>query len=194
MMTAAGRYFFGSMRTPCRHGRPNKGMKLTKPEHIGALQLIPGVVRTMPRAMGGLPMHLARSIGAVILMAGVARTGRAGELEAREAPLFAAAILHMARPTLCTPAEPCCYSVAGAVPSAELIKLLQPQRHLKPIPPRSVCTEAVIDAGRVSRTAEAEQEVSVDFGLQDHPLMFCTYTLRLDAAGWRVTKSVCPVT
>jgi hypothetical protein len=27
-------------------GRPNKGMKLTKPERIGALQLIPGVRRT----------------------------------------------------------------------------------------------------------------------------------------------------
>jgi hypothetical protein len=27
--------------------RPNKGMKLTKPEHIEALQLIPGVRRTV---------------------------------------------------------------------------------------------------------------------------------------------------
>jgi HEAT repeat protein len=30
-------------------GLPNKGMKLTKPEHIGALQLIPGVIRTLAR-------------------------------------------------------------------------------------------------------------------------------------------------
>jgi hypothetical protein len=31
----------------------NKGMKLTKPEHIGALQLIPGVRRTLERMTDG---------------------------------------------------------------------------------------------------------------------------------------------
>jgi hypothetical protein len=30
---------------------PNKGMKLTKPERIGALQLIPGVGRTVASSM-----------------------------------------------------------------------------------------------------------------------------------------------
>jgi hypothetical protein len=32
--------------TPFELELPNKGMKLTKPERNGALQLIPGVVRT----------------------------------------------------------------------------------------------------------------------------------------------------
>ena len=35
-------------------GRPNKGMKLTKPESIGASQLIPGVRQTVGSAQGGL--------------------------------------------------------------------------------------------------------------------------------------------
>jgi hypothetical protein len=32
---------------------PNKGMKLTRPEHIGALQLIPSVRRTQPATEEG---------------------------------------------------------------------------------------------------------------------------------------------
>jgi hypothetical protein len=34
------------LKTGRRHTLSNKGMKLTKPEHIGASQLIPGVRRT----------------------------------------------------------------------------------------------------------------------------------------------------
>jgi hypothetical protein len=44
-------------------GPPNKGMKLTKPERIGALQLIPGVLRTIVGSRGGEPVSKVVGFG-----------------------------------------------------------------------------------------------------------------------------------
>jgi hypothetical protein len=66
---------------------PNKGMKLTKPERNGALQLIPGVRRTMQAARGGAmavhPRRAIRVLVAVLALALLASSGAAAVQEIR---------------------------------------------------------------------------------------------------------------
>jgi hypothetical protein len=118
----------------------------------------------------------------------------AGEREAREAPLFAAVIVYVAKGNKCTRASPCCYSVGGEVPSPELLALLTGNRGLKPIPLRGACGEWTIHVARVTQTAGAEQQVRSGVGGQDQPLVYCTHTVKLTAAGWAVdpAKDSCP--
>lgn len=118
-----------------------------------------------------------------------------GELEEREAPLYAAAILYAAH-EICTKKKPCCYSVGERQPSPELVEALQGKGHLKPAPPRGWCYEFTIDAWRTSRTAGEEQTVAVSFGDPDMPLLWCTYVLNLKDEGWVVdpSKTMCPIT
>ena len=132
----------------------------------------------------------------LIIAAGSTVSVPAGELDEREAPLYAAAILYAAHSDLCTAEKPCCYSVGQKPPSPELVKALQDSRHLTPIPRRGTCTHVTLDAWRTSRTADDTQTVSVAAGGHDLFLVWCTYVLHLTSAGWVVdpSKETCPVT
>jgi hypothetical protein len=119
-----------------------------------------------------------------------------GELEAREAHLFAAVILYSAKAIKCTVKSPCCYSVREEVPSEELVTLLASKRNLKPIPIQGACGEWTIDVARVSRNSSDEQEVASAVGGQGLPLLYCTHVLHLTPDGWVVDpkRDRCPVT
>ncbi len=119
-----------------------------------------------------------------------------GEREAREAPLYAATITYVADGFKCTAKQPCCYSVAGQVPSAELVTLLKGQPRLKPIAAHGACVEWTIDVGRVPPYDTEEQHVASAVGGEGSPMLFCNHVLKLTPKGWVVDpkRDMCPAT
>ncbi len=119
-----------------------------------------------------------------------------GDREAREAPLYAATIAYVADRFKCTANKPCCYSVAGQVPSAELVKLFKGQRRLKAIAEHGACVEWTIDVARVPPYDTDEQHVASAVGGEGAPMLFCNHVLKLTPRGWAVDpkRDTCPVT
>jgi hypothetical protein len=188
---------------------PNKGMKLTKlvaapgvrrevpPRAFRrfaavrtASQLIPGVGRTVARWSVTTLLPVLRIVS--IAWAGCAAwlvPSFAGEREALEAPLFAAAIRYAADSYKCTAKQSCCYCVHGAVPSPELTELLRGRQGLTPIPVVGACAQWTLDVVRTSQTDSTEQHVSSNMGGHGAaPLRYCDHVLHLTSRGWVVDR------
>ena len=120
----------------------------------------------------------------------------AGDPEALEAPLYAATVTYVADRLKCTVKDSCCYSVGGQVPSAELAKLLEGQRRLKPVPAHGACGGWTIDVGRIPPYGSNEQHVASGVGGEGFPFFFCNHVLKLTPQGWTVDpkRDMCPVT
>jgi hypothetical protein len=120
----------------------------------------------------------------------------AGEREALEAPLYAATVIYVADRLKCTVKDPCCFSVGGQVPSAELAKLLKGQRRLNPVAAVGACGGWTIDVDRVPPYGSDEQHVASGVGGEGFPFFFCNHVLTLTPQGWTVDpkRDMCPVT
>ncbi len=122
---------------------------------------------------------------AVLVLAGLgARAGGADD----ETQLYAAAIKHVARASGCTKKAPCCFSVAGKVPSPEVAKAVS-SAVVKPIQESAGCVEVVLDARRVASADSKYERVEVSAGLGGSSLSGCTYALRATRKGWEVAPS-----
>lgn len=135
------------------------------------------------------------SVACLILILAVSVPAAPGELEEREAPLYAAALLYIAGSDLCNAKRLCCYSVGEAPPSPELAEALRGRKGLEPLEADRSCEGIVLDAWRVSRTTGETQKVRVGVGGPGFTLISCTHVLNLTAEGWIVdpSKDSCPV-
>lgn len=137
--------------------------------------------------------HIAAAALIPAFSAGAAAA--AGELDEREAPLYAAALLYVAESDLCTAQKPCCYSVGEAAPSEELTKALRGSQNLTPIEADGSCEGLTLDAWRTSPTADERQTVWVGVGGRGITIASCIHVLNLTPEGWVVdpSKDSCPV-
>jgi hypothetical protein len=133
-------------------------------------------------------------VGAVLSAIALAAVAQAGDPEASGAPLYAAALIHLVKVSHCTVASPCCYSVHGKVPPADLKRLLDKQRELRPIAERGACAAVTIDVERAGGSGR-ERRVSSQVGPEGRPFMFCTHTLYLKSRRWVLdpSKDDCPI-
>jgi hypothetical protein len=127
----------------------------------------------------------ARTALAVLILAGLGGSARGAE---EETEIYAAAIRYVARATGCTKKAPCCFSVAGKVPSQELAKLLSATA-VKPTRESAACVEMTLDARRVSGADSRYQYVEVAAGVGSSSLSGCTYALRRKSKGFDVVPS-----
>ena len=139
--------------------------------------------------------RLAVTSMVVVGTASLPRVTGGGELEAREAPLYAATLVYVADRLGCTTRRPCCYSVQDQVPSAELVGLLESKRRLKPITAHDACVEWTIDVGRIPPYGPNEQHVASSVGGEGAPFLFCNHVLALVSGRWVVDpkRDLCPV-
>jgi hypothetical protein len=132
-----------------------------------------------------------RAVVMVLLLGGVSLgAGGSGD----EAGLYAAAIRHVAKAAGCTKNAPCCFSVAGKVPSAEMAKAVS-SAVVKPVPESGVCAEMTLVARRLPSSDSELERIEVAAGVGGSLLSGCTYALRLTRKGWEVVPSetACPL-
>jgi len=139
------------------------------------------------------PLRTASTL--VVLALAASMPAAPGELEEREAPLYAAALLYVAQSDLCSAKKPCCYSVGEAVPNSELVKVLRGKKELTPLESGGSCAGLTLDAWRLSQTADEQQKVWVGVGGPGITLISCIHVLNLTTEGWVVdpSKDSCPV-
>jgi hypothetical protein len=166
-------------------------MKLTKRERIGALQLIPGVGRTVERNSGKRRMILlALGLAAALAAADAAGAETPAPWDSPHVEAAAAALRHVWQVKhFCQQWQrPCCLTVAGGAPPGLLIAQLSDIPGLRPLIPDGDLAESTcglfgadVSAIKLTSAKQASVEVALSGG---GSMEVCEVLLRRDGKGW----------
>jgi hypothetical protein len=170
---------------------PNKGMKLTKPERNGALQLIPGVVRTVRRA--AMTARVPRRTAALVAcLAATVGTQSSADRDVATRERVIAASLRRVVPNACPSAIPCCLSIPEGWVSKDFMTRLRglALRMDGADPLLGECAGRRASVRSLDWTGPEGARVEIVFGGYSSGET-CTVSLSRASGTWAVVKSVC---